>query len=149
MARARRVRCGLLVFLGGVGASMSAVPPSSPAWATTGVSPPSTSIVVARDGAGWLARQIAANGGDVVSGAPDPSDTAYAVLGLHAAGVGSAASAMAMSFLQTQLGAISSGGSDDPGLLADLIMAAHASGVDPRRFGGTGAANNLVARLLA
>jgi hypothetical protein len=33
--------------------------------------------------------------------------------------------------------------------LAEFIMAAHAAGVDPRRFGGTGPAHNLVARLLA
>ena len=149
MARARRARCGVLVLLTGVGLSLSVVPLSAPASATTGASAPATSVVVARDGAGWLARQIAANGGDVVSGTPDPTDTAYAVLGLHAAGVGSAASTMAMSFLQTQLGAISSGGSDDPGMLADFILAAHAAGVDPRHFGGTGAPNNLVARLSA
>ena len=48
---------------------------------------------VARWGAGYLARQITANGGHVNAyGFTDVVDTAYAVIGLHAAGVGKAAS---------------------------------------------------------
>jgi hypothetical protein len=107
-------------------------------------------MTVAKDGAGWIARQMLANGGDIAPAAtPDPTDTAYAVLGLHATGVGRSAAFHAISFLETQLGAVSAGGSDDPGVLGEFILAAHASGVNPRQFGGTAPANNLVRRLLA
>jgi len=106
---------------------------------------------VARWGAGWLARQITANGGHLVSfGVADPTDTAYAVLGLHAAGVGRDAASAAVAYLETQLiDAVQSGGSDSAGALADYIMAAHAERISPRQFGGKRAANDLVARLLA
>jgi hypothetical protein len=102
-------------------------------------------------GASWLANQITANGGFVKSfGAPDPTNTAYAVIGLHAAKVGTAASAEAIAYLKTQLGAaLQADGSDAPGALAYFIMAAVAAGADPRHFGGTDPTNNLVARLVA
>jgi hypothetical protein len=101
-------------------------------------------------GATWLANQIVANGGFVKSfGSPDPTNTAYAVLGLHAAKVGGAASKQAMAYLETQLGAaLQSDGSDAPGALSYFIMAAVAAGADPRHFGGSAPANNLVARLV-
>ena len=110
-----------------------------------------TRAQAAKYGAGWLARQITANGGDVSSSGVDVSDTAYAVLALHAAGVGKAASDQAVAWLETQLGTgLEAGdGSDDPGKLGYDIMAAVSAGVNPRQFGGTGAANDLVTRLLA
>jgi hypothetical protein len=105
----------------------------------------------ARWGASWLAKQIRVNGGFIAAfGAPDPTDTAYAVLGLHAAGVGRDEAKQAVKYLKSQLGdPLRSGGSDAPGALAYFILAAHAAGQDPRHFGGSAPTNNLVHRLLA
>jgi hypothetical protein len=105
----------------------------------------------ARLGAGYLAQQIDANGGFIESfGLPDVPNTAYAVLGLHAVGVGAHEEAKAISYLETQLGNLkASDGSDDPGALGYVTMAAVASRHDPRHFGGHGASNDLVRRLLA
>ena len=107
---------------------------------------------VAGWGAGWLARQISANGGYLTGfGVPDATDTAYAVIGLHSAGVGRQASDQAIGYLQTQLGdaLVGSDGMDSPGALAYYIMAAVSAGRDPRHFGGQAAQNDLVSRLLA
>ncbi len=107
---------------------------------------------VARWGAGYLADQIAAGGGHLEAfGSPDPSDTAYAVIGLHAAGVGRAASAQAIAYLETELtdAVRYDDGTDNPGRLGYYILAAVSAGENPFRFGGTAATNNLVARLLA
>ena len=104
-------------------------------------------------GAGYLARQISANGGFVTGfgGGPDLSSTAYAVLGLHAAGVGAAASDQAIGYLESQVptGLTNFDGTDDPGRIGYTILAAVSAGRDPRHFGGTAAENDLVARLLA
>ncbi len=129
--------CGLL----------ASEPPSATA-AAVAPAPPANS---ARVGAAYLARQIDANGGHLVSfGAADVSDTAYAVLGLHAAGVGAVQARHAIAFLQTQLGNLQgSDGNDDPALLGYVVMAAVASGQDPHRFGGRLPQNDLVDRLLA
>jgi hypothetical protein len=107
---------------------------------------------VARYGAGWLASQIHANGGHLEAfGFDDPSDTATAVVALHAAGVGRAASNQAIAYLETQLtDAVQTGdGSDDPGRLGYWVMAAVSAGKNPRQFGGRAPVNNLVKRLLA
>ena len=107
---------------------------------------------MARHGAGWLARDLAANGGYLAPfGSPDVSDTAYAVLGLHAAGVGRAQAQQAMTFLKANLGAPlrNDDGTDNPGLLSYVIMAAVASSDDPYHFGGRAAINDLPRRLLA
>ena len=104
-----------------------------------------------RAGAGYLARQIDAGGGHIVSfGAADITNTAYAVLGLHAAGVGAIEGAKAIAFLKTQVAAfVGSDGKDDPAALGYTIMAAVASRQDPRHFGGRQPVNDLVTRLLA
>jgi hypothetical protein len=128
-----------------------ALPGTSAVPAVSAVASPGRATV-ARWGAGYLARQISAHGGHLDSfGVTDVVDTAYAVLGLHAAGVGKAASDQAISFLKTQLGAPleNTDGSDNPGNLGYFILAAVSAGENPRRFGGTGPANDLVARLLA
>lgn len=138
-----------LALSGLVGGSASAAT-SAPSTASTDAS--TTTQQVARWGAGWLARQISANGGFVAPfGAPDLSNTAYSVLGLHAAGVGGNASNQALTWLKTQVaaGMAGSDGRDDPGRLAFTVLAAVSAGQNPRAFGGTKAANNLVARLLA
>jgi hypothetical protein len=105
----------------------------------------------ARSGAAYLAQQIDSNGGYVSSfGQPDVTNTAYAVLGLHAVGAGAKQEAKALTFLATQLDNVqASDGSDDPGALGYVTMAAVASGRDPRHFGGRAPANDLVRRLLA
>jgi hypothetical protein len=105
---------------------------------------------VARWGAGWLARQIEATGGFVESfGKPDPANTAYAIVSLHAAGVGAHASHLALHYLREHLGAaLKIGGEDAPGRLAYVILAAVSAGQNPARFGGSSPRNNLVTRLL-
>jgi hypothetical protein len=106
---------------------------------------------VAQLGASYLADQITTNGGYVESfGAPDPTNTAYAVIGLHAAKIGPRASDEAITYLEGQLtDAVQSGGTDAPGALAEYIMAAVSAGLDPHHFGGNAPQNDLVARLLA
>jgi len=104
----------------------------------------------ARYGAAWLAAQITANGGYLgAAGSPDPGDTASAVSALTAAGVGGKARDLAITYLKTQVGNLDDGsGHDDAASLANLVLAARAAGEDPRAFGGTAPADNLVARLL-
>ncbi|HEX4728200.1 MAG TPA: hypothetical protein VH298_10415, partial [Jatrophihabitans sp.] len=127
----------------------TAVPSTTAAPSTASTARPQQ---VASYGAGWLARQITANGGYLTGfGVPDPTDTAYAVVGLHAAGVGRQASDQAIGYLQTQLGDALAGsdGNDSPGALAYYILAAVSAGADPYHFGGQAASNDLVDRLLA
>ena len=117
---------------------------------TAGATPP-TSLQRAQRGAQWLANQITHNGGVLVNfGKPDPVDTAYAVIGMRAAGVGKGASNKAVAYLKTKIAAqVQSGGHDSPGALAEYILAAVSNGQDPRHFGGNAARNDLVGRLLA
>jgi hypothetical protein len=105
---------------------------------------------VARWGGGWLARQLEAHGGHLVSfGKPDLANTAYAVVSLHAAGVGAHASHLALRYLRAHLGtALKIRGHDAPGRVAYVILAAVSAGQNPTRFGGHDPRNNLVARLL-
>lgn len=113
---------------------------------------PRGNLAIARYGAGYLARQIEANGGYLAPfGSPDVGNTAYAVVALTAAGVGRRASALAITYLKTRVadGLVDSNGADDAGALANVILAATAAGENPRAFGGTASVNNLVARLLA
>ena len=123
--------------------------------ALIGVSPTAASAATtnqqrAQQGAQWLANLIKANGGVLLNfGKPDPIDTAYAVIGLRAAGVDKPASNQAIAFLQTHIGSdLETGGHASPGAIAEYILAAIADGKDPRHFGGNGTQNNLVNRLL-
>ena len=115
-----------------------------------GATPP-TNLQRAQRGAQWLANQIKHNGGYVKSfGVADPSDTAYAVIGMRAAGVDKPASDLAIRYLRTKIGSeLQLNGQDSAGALGYYILAAVADNQDPRRFGGTNPQNNLVARLLA
>ena len=115
-----------------------------------GATPP-TNLQRAQRGAQWLANQIKHNGGFVKSfGVADPSDTAYAVIGMRAAGVDKPASDLAIRYLRTKIGSeVQLNGHDSAGALGYYILAAVADNQDPRRFGGTNPQNNLVARLLA
>ena len=119
--------------------------------ASTAAADSPTNTQRAQRGAQWLANQIKANGGFVENfGAADAVDTAYAVIGLRAAGVDKPASDQAVSYLKKNIGpAVQLQGKDSAGALADYIMASVADAQDPRHFGGTAAKNNLVSRLLA
>jgi hypothetical protein len=110
-----------------------------------------TNVQRAQRGAQWLANQIKNNGGFLKnSGVADPVDTAYAVIGMRSVGVDKHASNLAMVYLKRNFGAkIQLSGSDSAGALAEFVMASVANAQDPRHFGGTAAANDLVARLLA
>jgi hypothetical protein len=120
-------------------------------FATSAFASPVTPPNAAKQGARWMSEQIIANNGFLTSfGSPDPVNTAYAVIGLRAAHVGAPASDAAIAYLKTQLGSpLQLNGTDAPGQIAYYVMAAVAAGEDPAHFGGTGAANDLVARLLA
>jgi hypothetical protein len=110
-----------------------------------------TNRLRAQRGAQWLANQIKHNGGFLINlGEPDPVDTAYAVIGMRSVGVDKGASNVAIAYLKTKIGTkLRSGGVDAPGAIAEYILASVANGGDPHQFGGTGAINNLVNRLLA
>ena len=110
-----------------------------------------TRLQRAQRGAQWLANQIKQNGGYVKNfGVADVTSTAYAIIGMRAAGVDIAASDKGIRYLRTKIGTqVQANGSDAPGALAEYILAAVADNSDPRHFGGTAAKNNLVARLLA
>ena len=90
--RRRRVLAPVIAAAAALGVAGALVQPAaaSPAVGVgqpAAVSGPGTSV--ARWGAGYLARQISVHGGHLDSfGVTDVVDTAYAVLDLHAAGVG-------------------------------------------------------------
>jgi hypothetical protein len=155
----------LAAFVIGSALAVSALPLASAGATTTASSKASLTAKVAHTaaaasptrgrsalyGAGYLARQIKAGDGALSPfGAPDVTDTAYAVLGLHATHVGAGASKAAIAFLKKQVksGLAGSDGKDDPGALGYVIMAAVTAGSNPRAFGGHAKRNNLVARLL-
>jgi hypothetical protein len=120
--------------------------------AATAAAATTTNGQIANWGAGYLARQVEANNGFLAPfGAPDLSNTAYAVVALHAAGVGSKASGEAIAWLKTQVatGLTGTDGQDDPGRLSYVILAAVSAGQNPRAFGGSAPVDNLVNRLLA
>jgi hypothetical protein len=119
--------------------------------ATTAAADTATNAQRAQRGAQWLANQIKANGGFIKNfGTADPVNTAYAVIGLRAAGIDKPASDKAILYLKKHIGpALQLQGRDSAGALADYIMASVADAQDPRHFGGTAAKNNLVNRLLA
>ena len=142
---------GLVLSVGlGVGVPVSAaVAASSP-----GASVTSTEPTAAQAGAGWLGRQF--HGAFIGTKAtPDPGSTAEAVLAFAAAGAGGSKARAATMWLTRHFESyVSSGGVDDAGALATVILAAQAmggqaAGFDPTAFGGGQAANNLVARLVA
>ncbi|MEO3935650.1 hypothetical protein V3N99_02715 [Dermatophilaceae bacterium Soc4.6] len=134
----------------GLAAPAHSATPAAPD-TTAGATAARGNAASARSGAAWLADQITANGGYLAPfGRPDPGNTAYAVSALTAAGVGGRARDLAITYLKTQVGNLTDGGgNDNAGALANLVLAARAAGEDPRAFGGTGASNNLVRRLLA
>jgi hypothetical protein len=143
-----KARRGLRAF---VAATVISVAFAGALATSAGAAPPPSSAQRAQRGAQWLANQIKANHGFVKSfGVADAPSTAYAVIAMRAAGVDKPASDQAIRYLRTKLGTqLQLGGHDAPGALAQYILAAIADKQDPRHFGGTGAQNDLVTRLLA
>jgi hypothetical protein len=98
-------------------------------------------------GAGCLGRLVT-DGGFVPDpgGDPDRANTMWTGLALVAAGVGAEQVARIVDFLEGGVDAtVQTGGADDPGKLATLILLVSAAGEDPAAFAGT----DLVARLRA
>ncbi|WP_329131371.1 terpene cyclase/mutase family protein [Streptomyces sp. NBC_01476] len=99
-----------------------------------------TPAAAAQAGAAWLARQLTAGGGHLTApspgatkATPDYGTTADAVVALAAAGELTAARS-AYTWLAANSTAWSHG---SPAALSQLILAAHATGNDPRGTGGT------------
>ena len=119
-----------------------------------GVSAASTPMVTlpqapaAIGAARWLAGQLTP-GGYIPGNSPGTANysaTVNTLLALAAANVSPALAQTGLSYMETNAEAyISANGSDGPGQLALLILAAHSLGANPTNFGGT----NLVNRLLA
>jgi hypothetical protein len=105
-------------------------------------------IPVAVGAAHWLAGKLTP-GGYIPGNAPGTanlSETVNTLLALAAANVDLPLARTGLSYMESNADAyVTVNGSDGPGQLALLILAAHALGADPTSFGGT----NLVARLLA
>ena len=112
--------------------------------------PPTSDPETAADfGAGWLSRELTAEGfipSPTDASQPDYANTANAVLAFAAAGVAENQAEAALGYLEAHVDeAVQTGGADAPGPLATLILAVDALGGDPRTFGG----EDLVERLLA
>ncbi len=118
-----------------LGAPAGAVPPTLPQTAA------------AQSAAQWLGSQLTPQGTiDLTPGTASLSATAGAVTALGATGVDLPGARAGLSYLKANSATyITQQGSDGPGQLANLILAAHTLGASPTNFGGT----NLVARLLA
>ena len=108
------------------------------------VQPQIPQFAVAQSAATWIAGQQAADGS--IGGSL--STTVNAILALAAAHVDTAGAQAALAYVEANANSyITVDGADGPGQLANLILDAHAMGVDPTNFGST--KTNLVTRLLA
>jgi LPXTG-motif cell wall-anchored protein len=120
--------------------------------APAAAAPPSTDPRTdAQDAAAWIARQVTAAGfipQAANPSAPNLSLTAQAVPALAAAGVGKTKIDAMLAYLGAHVDDfVVSGGADNAGSLAYLVLAATAAGADPTSFGTT--PTDLVARLQA
>jgi len=134
-----------VAFLLAAGLALAVAAPAS-------ATPPSSDTKTdAQDAAAWLAHQVNASG--FIPSATNPSlpnysESAQAVTALVSAGVGRTTVAALLAYLGGHVDDfVASPGSDDPGDLAYLILAAKAGGQDPASFGS--AHVDLVARLEA
>jgi hypothetical protein len=102
-------------------------------------------------GAAWLSAQISASGAVLDSaGTPKAGPTRKVVLGLLSAKSHQDVVDRAVAWLSANIElSATEWGSASPGGIAELIMIAVGAGKDPRAFGGSLAANDLVARLQA
>lgn len=124
--------------------------PASAAVARAVVVPPGNlpQTGAAVSAANWVAGRFTTAGyiPTPTPGQADLSDTAESVLSLAVAGVDLATARAGFAYLSRHVDAYAvSGGTDDPGALAVLILGAHALGDNPRDVGGS----DLVARLQA
>ena len=117
---------------------------SAPTAGAATVPPQIPQFAAAQSAAKWIVGQQAADGS--IGGSL--STTANGILALAAAQVDPPAAQAALTYMEANANAYinspSTDNADGPGQLANLILDAHAMGVDPTNFGGT----NLVARLL-
>lgn len=131
----RRLRaistCGIAIGLAAGSLHTPALAESAPTPLTTNVG------LGAQAGSNWIASRLTSTGS-----APLAGDTREAASALFTSATNEAAARKALSFLRSNL---------DPaathGALAQLILVAVVAGENPRAFGGTGAINDLVARL--
>ena len=97
--------------------------------------------------ASYITRTLNANRGllpSAMGGGPNVTDSVNAVLGLAAMGAGRQAVARTMSAVRAQVPTFArKDGAPVPAALGLLLMAAHATGANPRDFGGM----NLVTTL--
>jgi hypothetical protein len=99
-------------------------------------------VPAAQAAAAWLVSQQGTDG----TLAGSLSNTVNGILSLAATNTQPAALAKALTLVEAQAGTyITADSADGPGQLANLILDAHATGVDPTNFGGI----NLITRLLA
>ncbi len=124
-----------------------ALPLTDPAGAST-ASAFLPQVPVARASAQWLAQKLT-TGGYIPGSTPGTanySGTVNTLLALAAANVDLSQARTGLAYMEQNVNAyVTVEGSDGPGQLSLLILAAHALGTDPTNFGGT----NLVSRLLA
>lgn len=100
----------------------------------------------------WIAAQITASGGSLpdafTPGESDWNSTALGVIGLVASRTSGRATGLALTALQENAASyISDGTADRPAALGTLILAAVATGQDPREFGGVDLPRRLLATL--
>ncbi len=138
-----------LIGASAIGLAAVLVIAASPSGAPAGAVPPTLPQATAALGAArWLAGQLTPQGtiDDVTPGTADLSATAQTVIALGATGVDLNGARAGLAYLKANSqNYISQQGSDGPGQLANLILAAHSLGASPTNFGGT----DLVQRLLA
>ena len=152
----RTARACLVAALLGLGAA--AVPVASAAATQPGarallaLQAHAATVTAAAAGAGWIARDLSANGAlvDATSHKPNAGDTADAILALVAARDGAKQVKAATYWLEQHFESyVSAKGVDNPGALGLVVLAAVAADADPARFGGEASSNDLVARLQA
>jgi hypothetical protein len=111
--------------------------------------------LTAQDAGGWLGRQFLASGDLPVSeGEAGLNNLSMALVALVSAQVGELRAERGLAYLEKNFGSyvsttVNNKKVDLPGRLAQVILAAHAMNASPTHFGGTSAAGDLVARLLA
>jgi hypothetical protein len=111
--------------------------------------PTSDPPTAARYGAAWISGQLSTRGwlpSPTDATKPDLNTTVFGALALASTATGGAAAGAALDFVASHLDEyVQVGGADAPGPLATLILAATATGRDPRASFGT----DLVSRLQA
>ena len=146
MIRPRRLLSGATAAAAALLVTL-ALPLTDPAGAST-ASAFLPQVPVARASAQWLSQKLS-TGGYIPGSTPGTanySGTVNTLLALAAANVDLSQARTGLAYMEQNVNAyVTVEGSDGPGQLSLLILAAHALGTDPTNFGGT----NLVSRLLA